>query len=355
VQNAPEVSTPARPLLPPELPWLYLVIPLPAAYLVGHDLLDKGPWDLLRALLKMYLPFFVYGGSFQLLYMFVMPHLLGSVRSRLLRATAHIIAMIVVVVTLAWPMFPLFDWLKGRPIDRRDFLIVSFIFSSLCLFPGLALQGQRVRAQRAEHRALREREIALEAQLQALQARTDPHFLFNSINTVASLIAEDPELAERTLERLADLFRYALESSSLRTVKLQREIEMLRDYLALQSARFGDRLHTQLEVMSGLDDIEVPPLLLQPLVENAIVHGMSQRRGGRVEVAVRRVQDQLIVEVCDDGPGPGHSSHRGAGTSVRGVAERLKLHYAERASLSLRAAASGGCVAQLALPIRGLA
>lgn len=198
-----------------------------------------------------------------------------------------------------------------------------------------------------------ERKAALEAQLQALQARTDPHFLFNRLNTVASLIPENPELAERTLERLADLFRYALEAGHVRTVKLQRELGMVADYMALQSTRFGDRLQTSLEVAEGLAEIDLPPLLLQPLVENAILHGVAQRRGGSVAVSVRRERDHLIVEVRDDGPGPGASAHIGAGTSVRSVRDRLRLHYDETASLSLAADSGGGCLARLTLPIHG--
>jgi two-component system sensor histidine kinase AlgZ len=221
------------------------------------------------------------------------------------------------------------------------------------LIPGLTFQRQRVRARRAEHLALVERKAALESQLQALQARTDPHFLFNSLNTVASLIQEDPVLAERTLERLADLFRYALESSRVRTVPLERELSMVADYLALQSARFGERLRTELRVEDDLGAIQVPPLLLQPLVENAIMHGTAQRRGGQIEVTARRERDQLVLEVCDDGPGPGASRHTGAGTAVAGMIERLRLHYEGRGSLVMQPGAGGGCVARLSLPIGG--
>jgi LytS/YehU family sensor histidine kinase len=129
---------------------------------------------------------------------------------------------------------------------------------------------------------------------------------------------------------------------------------MVADYLELQSARFGSRLHTSLRVEHGLADIEVPPLLLQPLVENAIVHGTSQRRVGRVEVSVRREQDELVVEVSDDGPGPGHSCRAGAGTGIASVRERLSLHYLGHGSLRLEPHPRGGCLARLALPIGGL-
>ena len=343
------------PLLPPELPWLYTLVPLPAAYLVGHDLFEQ-PWPLLlRSLLRMYLPFAVFGLAFHLLYQYVMPLLLRRVERRSVRAALHVGAVALLTPPVAAAILPVASLIGGRGMDPVNYLIVSLIFSSACIFPSVALQGLRQRARTAEHLALVERKAALEAQLSALQARTDPHFLFNSLNTVASLISEDPVLAERTLERLADLFRYALDSSQLRTVKLERELAMVTDYLELQSARFGTRLHTSLSVGLGLTGVDIPPLLLQPLVENAIVHGMSMRREGRVEIAVRRERDQLLVEISDDGPGPGRSDHAGAGTAIANVSERLRLHYGGRGSLLLEAHPEGGCLARLALPIGGVA
>jgi two-component system, LytTR family, sensor histidine kinase AlgZ len=343
-ESAPKV------LLPPELPWLYLVIPLPAAYLMGHDLSGK-PWPLfLRGLVEMYLPFVAFGLVFYILYRYVLPGPLRRVKTWGARMGVHAVVMALVTPLVATALLPLMHVLAGRQIGWLEFLIISLIFTAACLFPSAAVQELRHRAHDAEHRALALRQAALEAQLAALQARTDPHFLFNSLNTVASLISEDPELAERTLERLADLFRYALESSRLRTVKLERELAMVADYLELQSARFGTRLHTSLQVERGLGELDIPPLLLQPLVENAILHGTS-RRGGRVDVAVRRERDQLVIEINDDGPGPGHSAHSGAGTAVAVVAERLSLCYAERGSLRLAPGSNGGCCARLVLPI----
>jgi two-component system sensor histidine kinase AlgZ len=342
------------PLLPPEQPWLYALIPLPATYLMGHDLPGTS-WALFaRGLLCMYLPFVAFGLAFHVVYRRVMPRLLAPAQKRAARLALHGAAVLVVTPPVAAAIFPLIQVLAIRELDYSGFLIISFIFTAACLFPSLGVQALRHRARSAEHHALTLRKAALEAQLAALQARTDPHFLFNSLNTVASLISEDPVLAERTLERLADLFRYALDSSRVRTVRLERELSMVADYLELQSARFGSRLHTSLCVERGLADIEVPPLLLQPLVENAIVHGTSQRRAGRVAVTVRRESDQLVVEVSDDGPGPGRSSHMGSGTAVAGVSERLSLHYAGRGSLLLQPHPEGGCLARLALPIGAL-
>lgn len=357
--SPPAPTSPAKPvpfpLLPPELPWLYLLVPLPAAYLMGHQDLGRSlPLSaLLLALAKMYLPFLAYGATFQLVYVYLMPAVLRRLAATWQRIALHAAVIAALVFVMSLPLTAALARMGNHRMQHVEFLIVSLIFSCAFIVPSLAVQRLRARARTAEHAALIERKAALEAQLQALQARTDPHFLFNSLNTVASLIPEDPVLAERSLERLADLFRYALESGRTRTVRLERELAMVSDYLELQSARFGARLQTRLDVGDDLGEIEVPPLLLQPLVENAILHGTAKRRGGRVEVAVRRERDSLVIEVSDDGPGPGASQHAGAGTAIAGLMQRLRLHYAERGSLSLVADPRGGCLARLLLPIGG--
>jgi len=340
-------------LLPPELPWLYVAVPLPAAFLLGYTPYGESWEFFVRGLVKTYVPFAVYGLVFHVLYLRVMPRALRRLNGWGRRMAAHGALMLVVVPVVAIGLFPLMVWLVGKTMGWLHFVVISLIFSAASLFPALVLQELRHRAQSAEHRALSLQKAALEAQLAALQARTDPHFLFNSLNTVASLISEDPVLAERTLERLSDLFRYALESSRSRSVKLERELEMVADYLELQSARFGERLHTSLQVERGVGELEIPPLLLQPLVENAIVHGTEQRRGGRIDVAVRRERDELVIEICDDGPGPGGSPRAGAKSAVEMVGERLRLFYAGRASLRLEPARGGGCCARMVLPIGG--
>src|SRR5262249_51673126 len=130
------------------------------------------------------------------------------------------------------------------------------------------------------------------------------------MNTIASLVRENPALAERTVERLADVLRYALTSSRQERVSLGDELAMLRDYLDIQRARFGDRLRYAFDVEPGLERLRVPPLLVQPLVENAVLHGVAARaEGGVIRLRVRRAAGRIEVRVEDDGPGPGLSPH----------------------------------------------
>jgi len=339
-------------LLPREMLWLYPIVPLAAAPLLLKNLFSLPLATALVRLAGIYIPFLSHSFVFHALYVGVMPKVVPRLRTPLARGALH------VAVTTAVPILvaPLVLSLKRRIVpghyDLPKFVLECIIISWLYLFPALIVQRLRNKAQNIERMAQLERQAALEAQLKALQGRTNPHFFFNSINTVASLIHDDPALAERTLERMADLFRYALDSSKTRFVTLRREVEMVRDYLAIQSARYGSRLHTRVELDERAAEILVPPLILQPLVENAILHGMAHRRSGSVLVCIRHEGHRVSLEVLDDGPGPFASAHRGSQTSVEDICKRLYLLYGEQGAIALSAAPGGGCLARVAIPVK---
>jgi two-component system sensor histidine kinase AlgZ len=197
------------------------------------------------------------------------------------------------------------------------------------------------------------RVAALRAELSALQARTDPHFLFNSLNAVAALIPTDPGLAELSLERLAVVFRYALYAGRCATVELVDELDAVTAYLEVEALRFGARLRWQLECEPGIDAFRVPPLVLQPLVENAIRHGASGRRGATdVAVSVHRRGDELVLAVEDRGEPVAQPSRDGAGVSLADLRARLALAYNARARLAA-GAATLGWRAEVVLPVEG--
>jgi LytS/YehU family sensor histidine kinase len=164
-----------------------------------------------------------------------------------------------------------------------------------------------------------------EAELRALRAQIQPHFLFNTLNSIAALVRSDPAAAEETITRLADVFRYALRASERSHARLADELEFLRDYLAIEHVRFGDRLRVVERVDPGLDDVPVPTLLLQPLVENAVKHGVSTRpAGGRVSLEVRDADDRVVVEIADDGAGMNGDAPLGEGFGLHSVRERVR-------------------------------
>jgi signal transduction histidine kinase len=239
---------------------------------------------------------------------------------------------------------PTHEWSE---IPRLAFLFA--LVGAPIFLRGVAYRDRMAASRARELRA--EREL-LAAQVRALQARIQPHFLFNSLNSIASLIGEDAGRAERAVEKLADVFRYALDASDRVLVPLADEIESAEGYLELEMLRLADRLRVSWHTEPGVGEVSVPPLLLQPLVENAVRHGISSRaEGGRVEVDVRREGDCLRLQVEDDGPGPGGSAHRGAGSALADLQKRLRLIFDGRAAVEIDRGPRGGFRATVRVPL----
>jgi two-component system sensor histidine kinase AlgZ len=240
--------------------------------------------------------------------------------------------------------------LPGRTAVYGLGLVFGYLAEGLTFL----VKGLELRAAQGELHAEQARREAAEARLAALQARTNPHFLFNSLNAIAGLVGIDPERAERAIETLSASMRYALESTEAARVPLERELDAVRDHLELERLRYGERLNASLDVEPGTGPLPVPPLCLQPVVENAIVHGIARReRGGSLEVSARRDGGHLLLRVDDDGPGPGGSTHAGTGTALSDLRSRLALLYGEAASLRVGDRPSGGCRVELRIPVEG--
>jgi len=172
-----------------------------------------------------------------------------------------------------------------------------------------------------------------EARLQALQARIRPHFLFNTLNAVLSLIRKDPKRAEHALEDLADLYRMVMADAADLTT-LGREIELARQYLNLEQLRLGPRLAVEWKIEDAPADALVPPLLLQPLVENAVYHGIEPGAApGTIEIAIRRERDRLHVKLTNPYH-PDHQHRQGNRIALANIRERLQLHFDVEAELA---------------------
>jgi two-component system LytT family sensor kinase len=175
------------------------------------------------------------------------------------------------------------------------------------------------------------RAMATQAELKALKAQINPHFLFNTLNTIAALIHADPPRAEATVERLAEMFRYVLAVSERGLVPLEEELAFVDSYLEIERARFGERLRITREIAPEALDVPVLSLILQPLVENAVQHG--QGADGSVDLTIR-VQphgDEVLIAIADQGPGMLREYERDAGRGVglRNVDERLRKTFGE--------------------------
>ncbi|WP_420126131.1 sensor histidine kinase [Longimicrobium sp.] len=224
----------------------------------------------------------------------------------------------------------------------------------------LLLAGHaRALAREREAAALALRASRLEAQLsgarlEVLRAQLHPHFLYNSLHAVAALVDWQPAEARRMLARLSDLLRSALEASERAEISLAREVEWMEGYVELQQIRFDERLRVEMSIAPETLGACVPPLILQPLVENAIRYAVEPRpEGGRVEVRAERDGAWLRLVVRDDGPGPDAAVPGGSGgIGLRNTRERLRTLYGDRQDVVLRAAPAGGAEALLRLPFR---
>ncbi len=192
------------------------------------------------------------------------------------------------------------------------------------------------------------------AQLRALRAQLNPHFLFNALNSIVTLIGKEPADAERMVVRLADLLRSTLALSSDQEVTLRRELELVTQYLGIEQVRFNDRLTVAWEVDPVTNEALVPALALQPLVENAIVHGTSRITGeGRIAIRSSVEGTTLRLTVSDNGPGPWAPNARGGtGIGVSNLRERVARLYGDGATVTLVDAPGGGATATLTLPFR---
>ncbi len=343
-------SSPNERLLPKQLWVVYVMAPLAASVLLVDGLWSLNTNAALREIAAVAIPFVALTGVFHPLYVLVMPRLRLQSLSRSQRALLHVTVITVVAIGLAYAVFPLHNRVCRSQVSLIQFATSCVLISYLMLIPALLVQAQRNKIDEIARQVVAERQASLRAQLDALQARTNPHFFFNAINTVATLISEDPVLAERTLERLADLFRYALDSAKHANVPLSKEFEIAGDYLEIQRARFGTRLKVSVSMDPSLADFMVPPLTLQPLIENAVLHGLGTRLQGEVHVSARAEGTVAVIEVRDDGPGPSGSKHQGTQTSMRELAQRLSIFFGEQAAFSLTPAPSGGCLARITVP-----
>lgn len=193
-----------------------------------------------------------------------------------------------------------------------------------------------------------------QARLEALRAQLHPHFLFNTLHAISAFVRQEPEKAEIMLAELGELLRIAMEGANEPTVPLSREMEFIDRYLSIQKARLGDRLHVDVDVPPDLGDAQVPNLLLQPLVENAVEHGISNRLGeGKLWIRASRKNGSLLLEVEDDGPGLPDEKLDPANWRVglRNTRDRLAQLYGPKQRFELANSDNGGLCVRVLIPL----
>jgi len=208
-------------------------------------------------------------------------------------------------------------------------------------------RGRQVQEERLRH-------SLTEAELRALRAQVDPHFLFNTLNTIAGLITSDPAKAELMTERLADFFRYTLLRTERTLATLGEELQFVQHYLEIEQVRLGNRLRIELSAAADVRQEMVPALILQPLVENAIRHGLAPKpEGGCISVSASREGQFLKLEVVDDGMALQSTSRHGSGIGLQNVRERLRALYGDAAQMNVDSGSAQGTCVSLLLPGNG--
>jgi two-component system, LytTR family, sensor kinase len=249
-------------------------------------------------------------------------------------------------------------WQSGLSLQEafKNLLVKTWHFN-LLIYWVIVVAGHAVEYYRKfrerEMRALDLEKHLAQAKLQALQMQLNPHFLFNTLHSISSLMHRDVEAADRMIVRLSDLLRAALESSDTQEVELQHELEFLKRYLEIEQTRLGDRLTVKMDISPETLRARVPNLLLQPLVENAIKHGIEPRaRSGRIELRAQRQNGSLALEVRDNGAGLPEGEPIEEGVGLSNTRARLRGLYGEAHRFDLRPAEGGGLLIQVTIPFQ---
>jgi two-component system sensor histidine kinase LytS len=224
----------------------------------------------------------------------------------------------------------------GRRVGGRRYLSEDL--------QALRVAGERIREELELLREAGMQRLVAQAELRALQAQIHPHFLFNAFNTLYGIIPKEASGARRTVLNLADIFRYFLETD--RTfVSVEDEVRIVRAYLEIEALRLGGKLLTELDVDPAVMGARIPLLSLEPLVENAVKHGVAARtEGGTVRIRVWRDGELLRVAVADTGCGFGEKAVKGGGVGLDNVRQRLRLCYGPEADLVIASSAAGATV-----------
>ena len=208
-------------------------------------------------------------------------------------------------------------------------------------------------AREREVRAARVEARLIESQLQALQQQLHPHFLFNTLHAISTLVHRDPDKADLMIERLSDLLRVTLRKVGVQEVELAEELEYLRAYLDIEQVHFGSRLRLEYRLDASAMDVLVPTLILQPLVENAIRHGLEPMvRPGTLGIEAHADGEMLRLRILDDGGGFAPNWQRIEGVGLANTRSRLERLYGQQATLTIRDNPGGGVAVDIQIPLR---
>ncbi|MBU0475654.1 MAG: histidine kinase [Bacteroidetes bacterium] len=228
-------------------------------------------------------------------------------------------------------------------------IIIITSFSVICILYFLHLKASsNLETKLQENEQLKR--LQIESKLSILQSKVNPHFLFNTLNTMMGMVHNQPEKVEKIIFNLSDIYRKVLTLPDNALIKLEDELQLITEYLEIEKTRMGERLSYEIIVDENLAGTQFPPLILQILVENAIIHGLSpQKEGGKIEINIQPDGDCYVINVKDNGVGI-KQNYRGSGFGLYNIEQRLKLIYSGKAVFEILPCETGGTLITLKLP-----
>lgn len=245
----------------------------------------------------------------------------------------------------------------SKPLEKFLPTIIGFFEFGVMMYWSIVFIyhaiGYYRRYQQEEKHSIELKSQLAEAQLQTLTMQLQPHFLFNTLNTISVLVKKEPSLAQKMIVRLSDLLRLTLERGNENVISLEKELQFMNTYLAIEKVRFGDRLHITTDIAESALNSKVPTFILQPLVENSIRHGIAQRSGnGWITVSAKLLNGNILIEVNDGGGKPGRlkKNSGGSGVGLENTRSRLQQLYGSNFELHSAENFENGFAVRIRIP-----
>jgi sensor histidine kinase YesM len=242
----------------------------------------------------------------------------------------------------------------GGFIEDRIWILLSAVFEYAIVFSVIHIIYSMKKLRERDKLAAELKELSTQQQIANLKAQLNPHFLFNTLNSINSMASRDVSQTREMISKLSVMLRYSLESFEKKLVPLREELNFVQKYLELEKHRFGERLVFNINVDEHLKDVEIPPMIIQPLVENAVKHGiLPSRNGGSVIVVISQIDDKMSVQITDTGQGmpDDFQKNHSDGIGIRNTDQQLKKRYGEEYGLTFDAVQPAGTKASFYIPL----
>ena len=262
----------------------------------------------------------------------------------------------VVIVVLIYAVYVFSGLYPVSRLRVGGFIFSSFNISIVVLVWGLIYFSVHYfeNYKKAEIESLIWEAAVKDFELKTLKSQLNPHFMFNALNSIRALIQEDPNSAQTAVTKLSNILRYSLRIERMETVSLEDEMLTVADYLALETMRFEERLRYKIKLDPVSRNVDIPPMMIQTLVENGIKHGVSKRReGGEIKITSEVVDSKLKIEIINSGQIDADSVQKAKGFGISNTKHRLSLLYGEKAVFSIKNYSENEVVAELVIPIGG--